>query len=153
MIIDNEGKCLKLCTRWRGLINRADGENGEVIGKVLWYHFQSRYYHAVSDQRAQFNEAVHLVFSHTSSPNASPPFLCHPTLSLSLSSSLFSLSSLSLCVYLPFPYHFTSFFHISTSLFGLLSPSSQPASHLSVFLSPPGGLSHGGRYSKRRFRL
>lgn len=33
------------------------------------------------------------------------------------------------------------------------STSSHPACHPSVSLSPPGGLSHRGRHSKRRFRL
>lgn len=58
--------------------------------------------------------------------------------------------SLSVCAYLLFS-HLVTFVWSLTALF---SPcSSHPTSHLSVFLSAPGGLSHGGWYSERRFRL
>lgn len=77
----------------KGLINWASGERtekAEDTGKVLLYYLQSLYYQSVSDQRAQFNEAVFLVLSPSVpiSPNASPHFfLASP---LSLSSFLFS---------------------------------------------------------------
>lgn len=143
LIINDVGEFVSLCIRWRGLMNRADGHReGFVVPSSK----------SVSDQRAQFNEAVFLVFSHPlfTSPQMPLLFLCRPP--LSLSTSLYSVFSLFLCAYMPFSYLFTSVSSL-TALFSLSPSPSHLASNISVFLSPQGGLSHRGRYSERWFRL
>lgn len=135
--VNKEGRC------------RGDRENEEDTGKVLLYYLQSLYYQTVSDQRAQFNEAVFLVFSHPlfASPQMPPlPFL-PPSSFISL------FFSLSLCVYLPFSYLFTSVSSFDGSLRFLLTLGSPGSPSLCLPISPPGGLSHGGRHRERRFRL
>lgn len=76
-----------------------DREKGEDTGKVLLYYVQSLYYQTVSDQRAQFNEAVFLVLSHPLFPS---PLFFLPSSSTSLFFSVF-------CV-LPLPLYLSSLF-------------------------------------------
>ncbi len=72
-------------------------------------YLQSLYYQTISDPRARFNEAVFLVFSHPLFTSPQMPLLFFFPLLLSpfLSSSLCSVFTLFLCVYLPFSYLFT----------------------------------------------
>lgn len=131
-------------------VNRA-GRWSETRGrreKVLLHHLQSLY-RTLCDRRAQFNEAVFLVFS---APPCSPP---SPQMAL-----LFHFSSPARCVLafaLICPFHICSLlFHLWRLTFCCLphpAPPPSPASNICVLLSLLGGLSHRGRHSQRRFRL
>lgn len=91
-------------------MNRADGERMKCKERTQWVFCCTifKVYHAESDQRDEFNEAVFLVFSHPlfTSPQMPlrPP--CRPP--LSLSTPLHSVFSLFLRAYLPFSYLFAS---------------------------------------------
>ena len=114
------------------------GADGEDTGEVLLYSLSSIvYFHIVSDHRAQFNEALSLDF----------PLFPKCLSSSSLPPSLFPCSPFPLCLFALFR---SVLFYLLTAL---PLPWSQPASPLCVLCSPPGGLSHRGRHSKRRFRL